>query len=139
MAEYICATLSSRIKLRIAGVPIIISCAATRPPPIFFNSVCAITARSDSDNIERTMPFSAAGNTSIIRSIVFAAEVVCKVPKTKWPVSAAVNANRIVSKSRISPTSMISGSSRSAERSASLKPKVSRCTSRWFTKHFLLS
>ena len=31
--EYICATLFSRIRLRMAGVPIIISCAATRPSP----------------------------------------------------------------------------------------------------------
>ena len=28
---------------------------------------------------------------------------------------------------------------RNAERSASEKPRVSRCTSRWFTRHFLLS
>ena len=32
--EYICAILPSRIRLRMAGVPIMISCAATRPPPV---------------------------------------------------------------------------------------------------------
>src|SRR5690606_24708756 len=31
MAEYICAILFSRIRLRMAEVPIMISCAATRP------------------------------------------------------------------------------------------------------------
>src|SRR5690606_34801509 len=39
IAEYICATLPSRIRLRIAGVPIMISCAAMRPPPVRFSSV----------------------------------------------------------------------------------------------------
>ena len=43
---------------------------------------------------------------------------VCSVPNTRWPVSAAVIARRIVSRSRISPTRMTSGSSRSAARSA---------------------
>lgn len=32
MAEYICATLSSRIRFRLADVQRMISCAATRPP-----------------------------------------------------------------------------------------------------------
>ena len=128
IAEYICATLSSRIKLRIADVPIMISCAATRPPPGFFNKVCEITACNDSDNIILTISFPAAGNTSITLSIVFAAEVVCRVPKTKWPVSAGVNASWIVSKSRRSPIRMISGSLRSAERNASLRPCVSLWT-----------
>ena len=107
IAEYICATLFSRIRLRMAGVPIMISCAATRPwPSLVLSSVCAITDTSDSDSIARTMSFSAAGNTSMIRSIVLAAELVCSVPNTRWPVSAAVSARRIVSRSRISPTRM---------------------------------
>ncbi len=137
MAEYICATLSSRIRFRIAAVPIMISWAAIRPPPFFFISVCEITACRDSDNIERTMDFSSAGNTSTTRSMVLAAEVVCRVPNTRCPVSAAVSASRMVSRSRNSPTRIMSGSSRRAERSASAKPRVSRCTSRWLTRHFL--
>ena len=105
--EYICATLPSRIRLRIAGVPIMISCAAIRPcPSLVFSSVCEMTETSDSDSIARTISFSEAGNTSMMRSIVFAAELVCSVPKTRWPVSAAVSARRIVSRSRISPTRM---------------------------------
>jgi glycosyltransferase involved in cell wall biosynthesis len=48
--------------------------------------------------------FSPAGKTSIIRSMVLGAELVCSVPNTRWPVSAAVSASRMVSRSRISPT-----------------------------------
>ena len=44
--------------------------------------------------------------------------LVCRVAKTRWPVSAAVRARLIVSRSRISPTRMTSGSSRSAARRA---------------------
>ena len=85
------------------------------------------------------MAFSSAGKTSMMRSMVFGAELVCSVPNTKWPVSAAEMARRMVSKSRSSPTRITSGSSRSAERSALLNECVSRCTSRWFTKLSLLS
>ena len=107
MAEYICATLPSRIRLRMAGLPIMISWAATRPwPSLVLSSVCEITATSDSDSMARTISFSAAGKTSMIRSIVFAAELVWSVANTRWPVSAAVSARRIVSRSRISPTRM---------------------------------
>src|SRR5216117_4045567 len=119
IAEYICAILFSRIRLRIAGVPIMISCAAQRPAPsLVLRSVCEITARIDSESIARTISFSAAGNTSTMRSMVFAADEVCSVPNTRWPVSAPVSARRIVSRSRISPTRITSGSSRSALRSA---------------------
>ena len=50
----------------------------------------------------------------MIRSTVCAASVVCSVPNTKCPVSARVNAELIVSRSRISPMRMISGSCRRA-------------------------
>src|SRR5258708_3035333 len=95
MAEYICAILPSRIKFRMAGVPIMISCAAIRPPPTRFIKVCEITARRLSDIMARTISFSAAGNTSTIRSMVFAAELVCKGPNTKLPGSAAGGASWI--------------------------------------------
>src|SRR3569623_1644429 len=138
IAEYICATFASRIRFRIADVPSLISCAATRPEPSFvLHSVCEITACSDSDSIARTISFSSAGNTSMIRSMVLAALEVCSVPNTRWPVSAAVIARRIVSRSRISPTRMQSGSSRSAERSALENDSVIGPTSRWFSRHFL--
>src|SRR5215217_6317618 len=50
-----------------------------------------------------------------------------------------VSANRIDSRSRISPTSRTSGSSRRAERSASGNEGVSEPTSRWFTAERLWS
>jgi len=58
------------------------------------------------------------------------ANIANKVITLLRAVSAADSASRIVSRSRISPTRMVSGSSRRAERRASLKPSVSRCTSR---------
>ena len=122
IAEYIWATLFSRIRLRMAGVPIMISWAAMRPwPSLVLSSVCEITARSDSESIERTISFSAAGKTSMMRSMVLAAEAVCSVANTKWPVSEAVIARRMVSRSRISPTRITSGSCRNARRMASAK------------------
>jgi hypothetical protein len=44
MTEYIWWVFPSRIKLRIAGIPIMISSAATRPPPIFGKSCWLMTA-----------------------------------------------------------------------------------------------
>ena len=60
----------------------------------------------------------------MMRSTVEGAVVVCSVPKTRCPVSAVSIAMAIVSRSRISPTSTTSGSSRSAARSARLKEPV---------------
>ena len=57
----------------------------------------------------------------MMRLIVLAAPEVCSVPNTRWPVSAASMAAWIVSRSRISPTRMMSGSIRSARRMPSLK------------------
>ncbi len=54
----------------------------------------------------------------MIRSTVAAAVAVWSVPKTRWPVSEAVMAREMVYRSRISPTRMTSGSSRSDCRSA---------------------
>ena len=113
-----------------------ISCTATRPLPSFsFSSACEMTATSDSDSMARTISFSAPGNTSTTRSMALAADDVCRVPNTRWPVSAAVSARRIVSRSRNSPTSTTSGSSRSAERSALLNDSVCGPTSRWLITH----
>ena len=136
--EYIWATLASRIRLRIAEVASMISCAATRPvPSLVLHRVWEITACNDSDSIARTISFSSAGNTSMIRSMVLAADEVCSVPNTRWPVSAAVIASRMVSRSRISPTRIASGSSRSADFSAAANDSVMLPTSRWLIRHFL--
>ena len=54
----------------------------------------------------------------MMRLMVSVASSVCSVENTRWPVSAASSAVSTVSKSRISPTRMTSGSWRSALRSA---------------------
>ncbi len=61
----------------------------------------------------------------MMRLIVCAAELVCSVANVKWPVSAMRSADSIVSRSRISPISTTSGSSRRAARSAFEKLSVS--------------
>ncbi len=74
----------------------------------------------------------------MMRSMAFAAEFVCKVPKTSRPVSAADRAMRIVSRSRISPTSRQSGSSRIAARTPSAKDGTSLPSSRCVKMDFWL-
>ena len=58
----------------------------------------------------------------------------CRTPGGRF--LGAVSARRMVSRSRISPTRMASGSSRSAERSALAKLSVCGPTSRWLIRHF---
>ena len=79
----------------------------------------------------RTCFCSCGGKKSMTRLMVSAASVVCSVDMTKWPVSEAASAALTVSRSRISPTRMTSGSWRIAARSAVAKSAVSTRTSRW--------
>ena len=72
----------------------------------------------------RTWSRESSGVMSMMRSIDLAALLVCSVPSTSTPVSAAESARFTVSMSRISPTTSTSGASRSAERSAAAKPLV---------------
>src|SRR4030042_1891396 len=58
---------------------------------------------------------------SMIRSMLCEALIVCSVLKTRCPVSAAVIVKLVVSRSRISPTMMMSGSCRRACRSPAAK------------------
>lgn len=102
----------------------------------FFSRACETTACRDSNNMARTMSFLRQGIRRSHGQWFWPLRWLCRVP-ARWPVSAAVKARRMVSRSRISPTRIISGSSRNAERNASLKPCVSRCTSRWLIRHFL--
>ena len=69
----------------------------------------------------------------MMRLIDSAAELVCRVASARWPVSAMVSAAWMVSRSRISPTRITSGSSRNAYFSALAKLLVSVPTSRWLT------
>jgi len=65
--------------------------------------------------------------------MVRAASLVWKRAEDQVPVSAAVMANEMVSRSRNSPMAMTSGSSRRAARSAAAKDPVCLCTWRWLT------
>ena len=117
----ICGVLPSRMRLRMAGVTIISSHASARPMPSRRGSSCCdSTATSVVDSCMRTWRCKPSGNTSTMRSMESAALFVCSVASTKWPVSAAVSAVWMVSRSRISPTRMMSGSSRNTARRALL-------------------
>src|SRR5579862_4857187 len=132
--------LPSRTRLATAVLNTRISNAATRPfLSVRLNNVCATTPFNASESVWRILFCCSAGKTSMTRSTVLAALWVCKVPNTKWPVAAAVMASSMVSKSRISPTRTISGSSRSAPRSPDANDLVCRPVSRWLTRQFLLS
>src|SRR5712691_10251508 len=81
--------------------------------------------------------WSLRGKTPMIRSMVLEASMVCRVDKTRWPVSAASRAISIVSLSRISPTRITFGACRRAARRARAKVGVSLCSSRWWMVAFL--
>ena len=79
------------------------------------------------------------GKTSITLSMAWGALGVCSVVKTRCPVSAAVSTVAMVSRSRISPTRMTSGSWRRACFRPAEKDQVSMLTSLCEMKHFLFS
>ena len=82
------------------------------------------------ESCDRIISCWSVGKASMIRFTVPGAVFVWSVPKTRWPVSGAVIAAAIVSRSRISPIMITSGSCRSTCRSARLKDLVSAPTSR---------
>ena len=131
---------ASRIRPATLGVVRRISHAATRPRPSRRGrSVWEMTAFSESAIICGSAPCWSGGNALMIRSTVEDAVVVCSVASTRWPVSAAVIASAIVSRSRISPTRMTSGSSRSDCRSARAKERECAGISRWLTSASLFA
>ncbi len=115
-----------------------ISIAMARPLPVARGSSdWQMMPSSTNESWTRICPCWWAGKMSMMRLMVCAAELVCRVAKVRWPVSAMRSAASIVSRSRISPISTTSGSWRSAERRAFEKLWVSACSSRWLTMHFL--
>ena len=121
------------ISFAIARFMIMTSQTARRPRPSGrLTSTCVITAIRLCARKLLVCSRSSAGSASIMRSMVLTALVVCSVPSTRWPVSAAVIAIEIVSASRSSPTRITSGSSRIAARTPSAKDgrcvPSSRCT-----------
>ena len=112
--------------------------AITRPcPPTFGSNDWHMMPSSTSESWARICGCWCAGNTSMTRLMVDDAELVCSVPNVRCPVSAMRKADSMVSRSRISPISTTSGSSRKAARSASENDLVSACSSRWLTRQFL--
>ena len=99
----------------------------------------AITASKASDRVERIWACSLRREDVDDAVHGLGRARVCRVPKTRWPVLAASRASSMVSRSRISPTRMMSGSSRSAPRRAAAKDLVWMPTSRWLMRQFLLS
>ena len=122
----------SLISAATAGVFCKISTAGMTGAPgdVVGTSRCATTTRSIAASCERTCGCWCGGNTSMMRLIASVVELVWSVEKTRCPVSAAVSAAEIVSKSRISPTSTTSGSWRSDARSAFAQLVVSSVNSR---------
>jgi hypothetical protein len=115
--------LPSRIRLLMALLAMSTSSAATRPPPIFRHRCLCDHALQRLRQHDADLRLRSVGNWSMTRSTVEAAVVVCSVPNTRWPVSAVSIAIATVSRSRSSPTRTMSGSSRSAARSASLNER----------------
>ena len=114
-----CVFSLSMMQSRMKAVAISTSTAGTRPG-ISARGIrrCETTARSTAASCRRTCFCWCGGYTAMMRLIVSVASSVWSVENTRWPVSAASSAVSIVSKSRISPTRMTSGSWRSALRSA---------------------
>src|SRR6266853_5335896 len=122
ISDWIRKVLLSRMSAAMDGVLIMISKIATRPGLSMRGmSNCEMTACMTVESWMRICSCWLEGKALTTRSIVLAAPVVWSVPKTRWPVSAAVMAASIVSRSRISPTRTTSGSCRSARRRASAK------------------
>ena len=110
------------------------------PAPSAVGSSCWVTIPCRAiESCIRTCCCCWGGKTSMIRSTVCAVDWVCRVANTRWPVSAAVSAVEIVSRSRISPTRITSGSSRRAAFRASAKSVASAPISRWLTMQLLVA
>src|SRR5205807_1115855 len=107
----------SLMQSRTIPVPTSTSTAGTRPLPSARTiSRCETMPWMTAASWSRICPSWCGGNIEMMRFTVSVALSVWSVESTRWPVSAACSATSIVSASRISPTRMTSGSSRSAAR-----------------------
>ena len=111
--EYICCVSPRMMRLRIESEFIMISRTTTRPHlSLRGRSICDMMRRIARPNCIRTWFCLSAGNDWIIRSTVCTVSLVWSVENTRCQVSASVMAASMVSRSRISPMTMTSGSSR---------------------------
>jgi len=110
--------LPSLIKLDIASLLIIISQAGMDPSFVEGINLCEIITSTTCESCDFISFCLSSSKEAIILSTVWEAELVCKVVKTKCPVSAIWSVDLIVSKSLISPINTIFGSCLITERSA---------------------
>ncbi len=130
----------SKISFLTIGALIMISVMGTTPFPLaFFAKRWQMIAFTTSERDFRMESRSSMENMSRIRLMDCGASLVCRVVITMWPVSAAARAVSKVVRLRISPTTMISGSCRSAWTSAESKVSASSPTSRCSKKESLSS
>jgi hypothetical protein len=138
IAEVIWGVLPSRIMLPIAGEENRISIAATRPPPSFGISCCATTgAQRLAEHGAEPLLLARRKHADDAVAGLGGVVGVQACPNTIVPFSAAASAIWIVSRSRISPTRIRSGSSRPADLSASENDVACAPISRWWIRHFL--
>ena len=127
------------MRFAIAGVVTSTSVATARPEPLArFTSVWQTTPCRVRGELRAHLPLLVRREDVDDAVDGLPASCVCRVAKTRWPVSAAVSATEIVSRSRSSPMRMTSGSWRSTCLSAFAKLCVSWPTSRWLTSDFWL-
>ncbi len=127
------SSLPWRMRFEMPGVETMISTAGTRPVPAALGSRRWETTHLRVEaSCWRIWACSPAGKAPTRRLMVETQSREWRVEKTRCPVSAAMMAVRMVSRSRISPTSRTSGSARRASRRASAKVGTSECSSRWW-------
>ena len=139
IAVGICWNSHFAMRLRIPDVTYMISRIATRPTVSTRGmSRCASVPISESAIRARIWFSISEGKNCMIRESVWTLPEVWSVENTRCHVSASERAISIVSASRISPIMMMSASSRIADRIALRNDAVSRPTSRWEMRDFLL-
>lgn len=94
----------------------------------------ASTSSRESEKLNGASPISSN------RVMLSAAELVCRVASTRWPVNEASMARLAVSASRISPIMMTSGSARRKVRIAAAKDQPMRAlTCTWHRPGWVIS
>ena len=137
MSEESWRSFLSRIDACTALVDVMISAQSERPVRSLHGTSCwVITTFRFAASRSRTCCCSIASNALIRRETDSAAPDVCSVANVRCPVSASVSAASMDVRSRISPNSTMSGSSRRTARRALWKLSVSCPTSRCETRHF---
>lgn len=136
MIEFICQTLFS---LMLFLMEVLLTMTSKTPILAFwsavFTSVCDCTQSNTSLSLSATLHWISGEKNDMYLLMVSAADCVCSVENTTCPDSANISTASAVSLSRISPTKIISGSSRSDPLSALANDRVSCQTSLCEIRH----